>query len=123
MLKLGAPLEGGEEASGVRGAGHAQLVDVSRWVGAEVTGRRHHQPSGSGQSGVHLQVGSIQWTSCTRWGFGACKTAPRTRLRISSAVLQEDLKVLGFAERLDYYFCCPFSLLFFFSTSLIKLVL
>ena len=45
--------------------GHDQLVDILL-IGGEVSGRQHHQPSGSNQSGVYELIGSIQLTSPTR---------------------------------------------------------
>ena len=89
-------------------------------VGSEVTGSQRHQSSGSNWPGVLVLLGSTQLTSSTREGFRICQTASRTRLR-TSAMVFEDLKVLDFAEGLNYYCCLPFCL--YCLTSLIKSVL
>lgn len=95
-------------------------------VGDEVTGCQHLQPFGSHQSGVSELVGSSQLTSSTPWGLQYLQTPQRTRLRIRSVVLEEELEVLDFVEGLNsYYFvlldCLPFSLRFL--TSLIEFIL
>ena len=69
-------------------------------VGGEVTGSQHPQPSGSNPSGgeeVYVLVGSIQLKSPPGGGFGIWKTTQRTKLRVSSIVLEEGLQVLDFA--------------------------
>lgn len=61
------------------------------------------------------------WLLPPSGGFSTYETAPRAKIRILPAVLEE-LKVLDFVEWLSYYYSFLFSL-HFFSTSLIKLVL
>ena len=50
----------------------------------------------SNWSGVYGLVDSGQLTSSTGGDFNICKRAQRTRLRILSIALEEELKALGF---------------------------
>ena len=59
-------------------------------VAGEIIRNQPHQPSGSNKFGVYVLLSSIGG------GFSICKTVQRTRLRILSIALEEDLKVLNF---------------------------
>ena len=69
-----------------------------------------------------MLVVHIQSAFSTGKGFGICRTAQSIWLRILSVVLEEELKVLDFVYRLNYYYffllaCFPWFL--HFPTSLI----
>ena len=94
-------------------------------MGGEVVGSRPHQPSGSSGSGVYC-LWAAAVTSSTSRGCSTCNTAPRTRLRVSCTVLEEERKVLDAGEGPDSYHsvlldCFAPSL--HFLTSLIKWIL
>ena len=63
-------------------------------AGGEVTGSKHHQPSGSNRAGVYVLVGSMQLTSYAWWGISICKIIPWTQLRVLPIALEKELKFL-----------------------------
>ena len=59
-----------------------------------------------------MRVVHIQSAFSTGKGFGISRTAQRIWLRLLSVVLEEELKVLDFVYRLNYYYfflACLFS--------------
>ena len=111
------PWRGTEASYSVRGAGCGQLMAtflMGGWGG--------HWESASSPFWVQVVWGL---RACGRHtvdflhlrGFGTCNTAARTRLRIFSLVLEEELKVLDLVEWLNCYYsvlldCFPSSLYF-----------
>ena len=76
-LKTVSPPGGGSEEFYSHGSKRRPRSARGHSFGGEVSGSRHHQPSGSKRSGVYMLVGSIQFTSPPGRDFSICKTAQR----------------------------------------------
>jgi len=75
-----------------------------RLVVSNQEGKWHYQPSGYNLSEFYMLVVHIQSAFSTGKGFGIGRTAQSIWLRILSVVLEEELKVLDFVYRLNYYY-------------------
>ena len=62
------PVRSRDGSYSVKEQGMGGLQRFSRWVGGEVVGSQHHQPSGSNLSGLYVLVGSVQLISSMWWG-------------------------------------------------------